>query len=304
MIYVLGSLNNDLVATVDTMPQAGETVTAQDYKTYCGGKGANQACAIGKMGGAVTMIGCVGDDDAGKKQKQNLAYYGVNVDFVEVSKTLPTGSAMILVENAQNRIVVLRGANGGNTTTNIDNALKNATKKDIFVCQLEVPLNIVEYALVKAKKIGMTTILNPAPAVQLTPAIYNSTDIIAPNETETKTLTNVDPIDIVYTALAVKQFYAYGLNKAIITLGARGSAVAEGQTITEIDPLDVEVVDTTGAGDTFIGAVAYQLSIGVNLVDACRFGAVASSITIGRKGATDSIPTLKEINAVIDKHKK
>ncbi len=297
MIYVLGSLNMDNVVTVDKVPQAGETVMAESFSIFCGGKGANQATAIGKMGGKVAMIGCVGGDENGKIMTANLKKYNVdtsNINIVDGNSSM----AFIFVEDGNNRIAVTPGANDKVTKEIIDKAFEGAKDGDILVCQLEIPVDMVAYALKIAKGKGLITILNPAPACELTADIYSNVDIITPNETETKLLTDVEPIDIVHTALAVKKFYTYGLKKAIITLGGRGSAVCEGQTITEVEAKKVKVVDTTAAGDTFVGAVAVRLSMGYDLVSACEFATCASSLTIQKQGATDSIPTLSQVEKI------
>lgn len=297
MIYVLGSLNMDLAANVDHMPKKGETMTADKFLINCGGKGANQAIAVSKLAGfsnAVKMIGKVGSDAYGEVMLKNLAAYGVDNKFVTKAEGT-SGLALIIVHEGDNRIILNRGANYLLTREDIDRGLCDAVKGDAILMQLEVPLDIVEYALEKAKEKEMLTILNPAPAVPLSPKLLSYVDIITPNETETEILTGIAQKSVVEQALAVKKFYSYGIKNVIITIGSRGAVCSHSQEITEIPPEKVKVVDTTSAGDTFVGAVAVMLQSGKNIVEACKFASLASSITITREGAASSIPTILEV---------
>lgn len=297
MIYVLGSINMDLVANVAKMPRAGQTMHADSFFVNPGGKGANQAVAIAKLGAEICMIGKVGTDSYGDTMRKNLSDYGVDTTHIAKAEA-SSGIAIILVQKGENRIILDAGANYKITTADVDNGLAAAKAGDILLMQLEVPLAIVEYALELGKKIGMINILNPAPAVTLSESILKNVDIITPNETETEIITGVAPNSEVHIALAVKKLYAMGVKNVVITLGARGSAVSVGQEITLVDAIKVKVVDTTGAGDTYVGAIAAKLQQGIPLVTAAKFAAIASSITIGRKGAAISIPTLKEVEEV------
>lgn len=296
MVYILGSINMDIVANVAAMPRAGETLTAQSFFVNPGGKGANQAVAVGKLGGKVRMIGKVGTDAYAQPMLQNLRDAGVDTRFVTQAEGT-SGVAMIIVEGGENRIILDTGANHKLTTADVDEGLAEAAAGDVLLMQLEVPLDVVEYALRVGKQKGMITILNPAPAVPLSDELLSNVDVISPNETETEILTGVQPRDVVHVALAVKKLYQKGVKHVIITMGGRGSAVSHGQNITEIPSRKVQVVDTTAAGDTFVGTVALKLADGVDIVEACRFATAASAITIQRKGAAVSIPTLAEVEA-------
>ncbi len=300
MIFVLGSINMDMVARVGYMPKNGETLTAEKFYINPGGKGANQAVAIAKLGGEVKMVGKVGADANGKALIENLEKNGVDAQFVTVAEGVNTGIAMIIVEDGDNRIILDKGANHAFTKEDVDEGLASAKAGDILIMQLEVPLEIVEYASSIAQRVGMTVILNPAPAIPLPDELLSKVDIISPNESETEILTGVSPSDEVHLALAVKKFYQKGVKKVIITMGSRGSAIAEGQTITYIEPRKVKAVDTTSAGDTFVGACAVMLTKGKTLEESARFASVASSITITREGAAQSIPTLEEVEEVIN----
>lgn len=302
MIYVLGSINMDMVANVPYMPKSGETLSADKFYTNPGGKGANQAVAIAKLGGEVKMIGKVGNDAFGAPLKAHLSAFGVNVDFVSFAET-NSGLAMIIVEKGDNRIILDKGANYAITEKDVDEGLFDAKEGDVLVMQLEIPLEIVEYAARLAKSKNMTVVLNPAPAVKLNENLMQYVDIVAPNESEAEILTGISPAGDVEIALTVKKLYALGAKRVIITLGGRGSVISEGQSITYIKPRKVKVVDTTSAGDTFIGAFVLKFAGGASAVEAANFASVASSITITREGAANSIPTLKEVQEVIDREK-
>ncbi|HCS94418.1 MAG TPA: ribokinase [Clostridiales bacterium] len=302
MIYVLGSINMDMVARVPRMPVGGETLTADKYYVNPGGKGANQAVAIAKLGGKVAMIGKVGSDETGDALKNNLKAMGVDESMV-TRADVPSGIAMIIVEGGENRIILYKGANHSVTKADVDEGLKNAKPGDALVMQLEIPLETVTYAAAVAKQKGMLVLLNPAPAVPLGEELLKNVDIIAPNETETEILTGVGLDSDVHIALAVKKLYQLGVKRVIITMGSRGSIVAEGQTITPVEPRKVKAVDTTSAGDTFVGATVLRYLDGDTLEDAARFASVASSITVTREGAAQSIPTLEEVKKVIESEK-
>lgn len=299
MIFVLGSLNMDLVAQVSRMPKAGETMYADRFYSNCGGKGANQTAAVAKLGGQVSMIGCVGNDAFGRVMKDTLASYGADVTNIGQTDG-PSGVALITVEGGDNRIIIDGGANLKLTKQQIDAALSKAKCGDILIAQLESELAMVEYAFALAKSKDMITVLNPAPARVLPDSLLQSVDLIAPNETETEILTGVSPKNEAHLALAVKHFYGKGIKNVIVTLGSKGAAVSVGQEITYIEPRKVTPVDTTAAGDTFVGAVCVCLDRGMDLVSACRFATVASSVTITRPGAAVSIPSMDEVRAIIE----
>ncbi len=303
MIYVLGSINTDVVAVVERQPKPGETMAAVKSYIGSGGKGANQAVAVSRLGGSAVMIGAVGSDAFGEQMKDNLISNGVDVTKVKTTHG-STGMALITVENGENRIIYSAGANSKITNSDVDEALKDAKEGDALLSQLEIPIDVVEYAFGKAKQKGMLTVLNPAPAVKdLPPDLLKNADIIVPNETETEILTGVIPTGDVELALAVKHLRLKGANDIVVTLGERGSAVCSGQTITYVQPRQVDVVDTTCAGDTFVGAMLLRLMRGEELLSAAQFASVASSVTITREGAAASIPSEDEVLSIIENDK-
>lgn len=305
MIYVLGSINHDISLELDRFPKRGETIIAEGCKMGLGGKGANQAVAIARLShrpdGAppiVKMIGHVGLDAVGAGLKKRLNELNVDTEFVrQVNRA--TGSAIVTVTGRDNRIIVYDGANSGLTKTDVDEALEHATSADTLLCQLEVPMYIVAYALRKARSLGMTTILNPAPAKALPDDLYYNVDIIVPNETETLILTGINPQDYDSQRAAIRKFQMRGVQYVALTLGAKGTTLSDGSYImAHIPARKVRVVDTTGAGDTFVGALALTYPhIGMySFREACLFATRAASLAVSRRGAADSIPTAAEVN--------
>ena len=311
MIYVLGSINLDTSLEVERIPKKGETLIADGCSMGLGGKGANQAVAIAKLGAPqnkmlVQMIGCVGKDATGSELVNTLEGFGVGTSNVrKVNRA--TGSAMVIVTPKDNRIIVYGGANSGITKTDIDEALCKATSADTLLCQLEVPLYVVAYALRKARSLGMTTILNPAPAKALPDDLFYSVDVIIPNEVETQELTGIVPRDPDSIRDAVDKFHERGVQYVVLTLGERGIALSDGNRIFEQLPAyKVAAVDTTGAGDTFVGAFALTYPhIGMySFKEACAFANRAASIAVTRRGASESIPSAEEVNAMYVKEIK
>ncbi|MCH5156174.1 MAG: ribokinase [Clostridiales bacterium] len=305
MIYVLGSINNDISLEMERMPKKGETLIADSCRMGLGGKGANQAVAIARLARkyddgrkAVQMIGKVGTDAVGTELKNKLESYGVGVEFVrQVNRS--TGTAIVTVCGKNNRIMVYSGANLGISKSDIDEALMNAKSTDTLLCQMEVPMYIVGYALSQARARGMTTILNPAPAHEMPEDMYYNVDVIAPNETETEKLTGINPKDWDSQLAAMKEFHRRGVRYVVLTLGGNGCAISDnGKLISHIPARKVPVVDTTGAGDTFVGALALTYPhVGMySFEEACIFATRAASFTVSRQGAADSIPSFDEVS--------
>ncbi|MDE7463671.1 MAG: ribokinase [Clostridiales bacterium] len=311
MIYVLGSINNDISVELDRVPKKGETVVAENCRMGLGGKGANQAVAIAKLdyrsedaGPAVKLIGHVGKDAVGAELIARLNESKVDTEFVRrVNRA--TGTAIVTVTAKDNRIVVYGGANSGLTKSDVDEALEHATSADTLLCQLEVPLYIVAYALRRARQIGMTTILNPAPAkTPLPDDMYYNVDIIIPNETETAVLTGINPQDRESEIAAIRKFHSHGVQYVVLTLGARGVALSDGAYLFDHIPArKVNVIDSTGAGDTFVGALALAYPhIGMySFKEACLFATRAASLTVSRRGAAESIPAAEEVYELYNK---
>lgn len=303
MMYVVGSLNTDTAARLDRFPRAGETITAQSVLVSPGGKGANQATAIAKLGGACAMVGKVGNDANGARLREYLSGAGVDVQHVTCAEG-NTGGAMIWIHEGNNRIVLDKGANDALTNEDVDKGLAAAKAGDLLLVQLEVPLSVVSHALALGRRKNMLTVLNPAPAVPLPANVYECAELITPNETETQILTGILPDSEVTVALAVKKLREYGARIVVITLGKAGSAVAVGNEITFVPAHKVKAVDTTAAGDTYMGALACALDRGEDIVSAARYATAASALKVTRRGAAVAIPTRKEVEDYIAQRKE
>lgn len=283
-IYVLGSLNTDLCIESPYVPKKGETIIGNNFIMNGGGKGANQATAASKLGGKVFMCGAVGNDGFGETLLSNLKTAKVNVDCVKKIADAPTGTAVIILSQNDNRIIIDKGANAKVTKSDVDRFLASACENDVFLVQLETPIETVGYGLQKAKEKGMFTILNPAPANEDIIPYLKYVDLITPNETEMEILGGKE------------RLFDCGITEIVTTLGADGYEICNKNGTTVYPCIDVMVVDTTAAGDTLCGGLAVYLSRGESLEKACAYGSKAASIACTKKGAQPSIPTEKEVN--------
>jgi ribokinase len=288
----------DLVTRAPRLPKGGETLIGQSFTTVSGGKGANQAVAAARLGARVSMIGCVGSDAYGEALRGALL--AERIDCQAVSNVDgSSGVALIVVDDSsQNAIVIVPGANGALTAEAIDRFDSVIQAADVLICQLEVPDASVGHALKRGRELGKTVILNPAPASRpLPPDWYASIDYLIPNESEASALTGL-VVDSLETAqAAATRLIAMGAGKVIITLGAQGSLFADGQRFEHFPAPVVKAVDTTAAGDTFVGGFAAALAGGEDEVQAIRFGQVAAALSVTRAGAQPSIPVLSEVQA-------
>ncbi|MEG2020322.1 MAG: ribokinase [Oscillospiraceae bacterium] len=300
-VTVLGSINMDISVSADKMPQKGETVFGKDFAISAGGKGLNQAIACSKMGADVTFIGCVGSDAFGCDLVKTLKAEKINTDFVFESQNAPTGTAMIILSENDNRIIVNSGANFEVTPKMLDAAQCAFKAGYILLCQLESPLETVVYALKKAKQCGMVTVLNPAPYTALTKEIYQYTDYIVPNKTECENILGVEISAQEETALCGQLAQTF-LTGAIITLGAQGSVYCEkGANACKQNAIKVKAVDTTAAGDTFCGALVSAMAHGKSMDNAVIFATAASSLAVTKRGASSSIPNKIDVINLLKK---
>ena len=281
-IYVVGSINTDLVIKAPYMPQSGETLTGSGFFTAHGGKGANQAVAAARLGGNVIMCGCVGDDDFGKQALAAFKKDGIDITHIRTVKGVSSGTAVIVVIDGDNRIILDKGANGCLTEKDIDETLKDAKAGEIYLTQLENPIQIIGYGLKKAKEKGLYVVLNPAPAnVEIAPYLQYC-DLITPNETETEILGGKDAL-------------AQSGKELIVTLGGKGFEIVQGANSKVCPCIKIKPVDTTAAGDTLCGGLVAYLAEGKTLEESAKFGSLAASIACTRQGAQPSIPTRKEV---------
>ena len=299
-VVVVGSLNMDLVTRASRLPRAGETLIGQTFTTVPGGKGANQAVASARLGADVSMIGCVGTDAYGIQLRDALLVEGIDcraVSTVEGS----SGVALIVVDDtSQNAIVIVAGSNGELTPASLqafDTVLQVA---NVIVCQLEVPMATVGYALKRGRELGKTVILNPAPASAPLPAEwYASIDYLIPNESEAGALSGVTVDSLDSARLAATRLIQAGAGKVIITLGPQGVLFSDGLVFEHLVAPKVKAVDTTAAGDTFVGGFAAALANGESEAEAIRFGQVAAALSVTRAGAQPSIPTLHDVQGFV-----
>jgi ribokinase len=297
-VVVIGSLNMDLVTRAPRLPRGGETLIGESFATVSGGKGANQAVAAARLGAQVSMVGCVGSDAYGEQLRGALLAEQIDCQAVSTVDD-SSGVALIVVDdNSQNAIVIVAGANGALTAEVIDRFDAVLQAADVIICQLEVPDATVGHALKRGRELGKTVILNPAPASRPLPADwYASIDYLIPNESEAAALSGV-PVDSLASAeTAASRLISLGAGKVIITLGAQGSLFANGKGFEHFPAPKVKAVDTTAAGDTFVGGFAAALAAGKSEVDAIRFGQVAAALSVTRAGAQPSIPTLSDVQA-------
>lgn len=306
-ILVIGSMNLDMVVKVDHTPMVGETILSDGgMEMIPGGKGANQACAVGCLGADVTMLGAVGNDMYAERQLESLERAGVDVSRVIRRDGSTTGVAFITVNhNGDNSIVVVSGANGTLSEKDIDDNIDLIKTCDIVIFQLEIPLPTVCYAAKAAKSFGKMVILDPAPVPKEFPEeLYGYVDIVKPNETELSMLTGIENVEKNLKA-ATDVLRGKGVKDVLVTLGEHGVYLNSSESgICRIPAIKVESVDTTAAGDSFTAALAIMLSEGKNLEEAARFANYVSSIVVTRKGAQSSIPTLDEVTEYIEKIKE
>lgn len=289
-LLVVGSLNMDMVVNVARHPQIGETILGGKFSTFPGGKGANQAVAAARMGGAVTMIGCVGQDGFGEELRASAARDGIDVQYVYVDEKTATGIALITVDDlGQNTIVVASGANLALTPERLRASKQAFATADVLVAQLESPLETVSEALSLAAENKLKVVLNPAPARPLSAEFLSKVDYFIPNEREAMQVVGAETLEA-----AINQLLGMGVRNLIITLGEKGVLVVTADGRKQIPSYPVKAVDTVAAGDAFVGAFATGISEGLNIDDAVKFGNAAAAISVTRHGAQPSLPLRKE----------
>lgn len=297
-VAVVGSLNMDLVARAPRLPRPGETLAGRTFAQVACGKGGNQAVAAARLGAAVAMVGCVGADPNGEWLRAGLLAEGIDCAALETAAHAPTGVALIVVDDlSQNAIVIVAGSNGEVTPATIARHEAVLADADVVVCQLETPTDAVLAALTAARRLNRTTILNPAPATGPLPDGWLPLiDWLVPNELEAAALTGLSVTTPGEASQAAVALRGAGANNVLVTLGAQGVCVLIGDAPAGHWPAErVAAVDTTAAGDTFIGGFAAQLAAGVAPPDAIRFAQRAAARSVTRAGAQPSIPTLDDL---------
>jgi ribokinase len=299
-IVVVGSSNTDMILKLDRIPRPGETVLGGEFVTAAGGKGANQAVAAARAGGAVTLVARVGHDMFGEQAIAGLLENGINVDHVYFDSS-PSGVALIFVgSDGENSIGVGSGANARLSPADVAKAKGPIATADAVILQLETPLETVEAAAELAEAAGALVILNPAPAQDLPDSLLSKVSIITPNEIEAELLTGIAVNSDAACSRAADLLLDRGVKNVIITLGSRGAFVATPTARQLVSGFKVGQVDTTAAGDTFNGALAVALAEGIPLLEAVRFANAAAAISVTRMGAQPSVPNRNEIESLME----
>jgi ribokinase len=294
-VLVIGSLNMDLVARCVLLPRAGQTVFGSDFFTAAGGKGANQAVAAARLGANVAMAGCIGTDQFGCDLLAGLANAGVRADAVAATNR-PTGTALITVDaSGANTIVVISGANMACDAALVDRALGGAPHPGILLLQHEIPVEANAHAIDAAHAAGWFVILNPAPARAVASELLPWIDIIAPNETEAAALTGRAIASRADALAAGRELVERGARAALITLGVDGALYCDGGGALHCPAVAVRAIDTTAAGDGYLGALSASLASGRSLPDSLGFASAAAGLAVTRLGAQPSLGTHAEV---------
>lgn len=291
-VVIVGSLNMDLVVRAPRHPQPGETIIGSDFQTFPGGKGANQAVAVARLGGKVRMIGRVGQDAFGDALLTTVAHDGVDTTYIRRDPEAPTGVALITLDAAgQNTIVVASGANWRVSAQDVRNAEAAFAGADVLLMQLECPLDAVEAATDLAHRYGLQVVLNPAPARPLPASLLARVDYLLPNQPELTLLAGGETD----REAAIRAVQAMGVRNLVVTLGEEGALLALGAQREHLPAYKVTVVDTVAAGDAFAGAFALALSEGKSVREAAIWGNAAGAIAVTRPGAQPSMPRRDEL---------
>lgn len=294
-ITVIGSLNYDVILKIPRLPFKGETLTANGATFSAGGKGANQAVQAAKLKTPTYMVGCVGTDALADFLVNTAKEYGVNVDYI---RKVPGSSGMGVINAVEDGSVyacIVRGANFEVTKEDVDNAMPILKESGVCILQNEIPVEIIAYAIDKAKEAGCTVVLNAAPAIELPEECLSKVDILVVNEVEAEFYCH-EKIDSVEKAKTeIKKMAEKYNNNVIFTLGKDGAVAYENGTIEFIPAMKVDAIETTGAGDSYIGAVSHSIIEGKSLIEACKFATKCSAITVCRMGAQPSMPTLEDV---------
>ena len=300
-VVVLGSINVDTTYHVNRFPQPGETIAAQSKSSAPGGKGANQAVAAARSGAQTAFVGAVGSDNEGQYMLEALKENDIDTSHINIDKYHGTGSAAITLDaNGQNDIMVYGGANQAMQPGEFGDLSELLAHTDFLIAQFETPQAVALDLFKQAKKQGVTTVLNPAPAHEIMPELLQYTDVIAPNETECALLTGIELTDEDSMLKSADYVRERGVKHLLITLGDRGVFYATPDDHGLVPAFKVKAVDTTAAGDTFIGALCSQLEKDLtNVEDSLRYAQRASSLTVQRMGAMPSIPTGEDVKAAL-----
>lgn len=299
-VAVVGSLNVDLIITLDRLPNPGETVLARTLHRHAGGKGLNQAVASARLGAEVSLIGAVGDDDSGRWLCGILADEGVRGEST-VTIPGPSGTAVIEVDEAgENRIVVVPGANASLSPETVTEAIRQIPDLGVLMVQTEIPMDVVSAALTAGRERGAITVFNPSPVTDVSPQILKLVDVIIPNEHEAAQLTGLDTSSSVDATEAAQRFNELGVGTAIITRGGKGCVWASGPNSGSVATFRVQPVDTVGAGDAFCGGLAAALSFDLPMSEALRWASATGALSTTKHGAVPSLPYRDAVEELLE----
>ncbi len=299
MITVVGSFNMDLVIEAPRFPVPGEAILGRNFRRACGGKGANQACAVARMGMPAFMIGAVGQDAFGDEMLASVKASGVDTSGVMRRREVASGTAMVVLNaEGQNQIVVANGANDTLAAEDLERCAAPISRSRALLVQLETSMESVAAALRLARAAGVLAILNPAPFAPVTDDLLRQCHFIIPNENEASRLTGIEVRDVASAAEAARHLRARSQAGVLVTLGPTGVWLETDGYTGHVPGFQVTAVDTVGAGDTFIGAFAARLAEGAAVREAACFGCAAAAIAVTRRGAQTSIPMRSEVEAV------
>lgn len=303
MITIVGSSNVDFIIYNKRLPAPGETVYGKEMIVTAGGKGANQAAAAARLGARTCFLSKLGGTDRNAQVLwDGLKWAGVDTARVEVVQDSYCGSAFVTIdEDAQNCIIIIKGANEYITPEYIEKNKECIINSKLCMTEFGIAVESAEYALNIARRNGVTAILNPAPVFPISDKFYKIIDIITPNEVEARDLTGIEIINEKSAAEAASFFHGKGVKNVLITMGKRGAFISNGQNNEFIKCYDVKPIDTSGAGDSFSGGFAYALWKGRNIFEATRFANAVATISVTRKGTMPSMPTLSEVENLIEK---
>ena len=297
-IVVVGSSNMDMVVKTDHIPAPGETVLSGSFFMNPGGKGANQAVAVARLGGEALFISKMGNDVFGKQFSQLFSEEGIDIRYILSDEDLPSGVALITVDQeGENSIVVASGANANLHSKDMDGALAQLAGAGILLVQLEIPMDTVNYVVRYASRHGVKVILNPAPANTLSQELLECVYILTPNTKEASMIAGVEVTDMESAKKAASIICGKGAKNVVVTMGPLGALICQNGVFSVVSARKVETVDTTAAGDVFNGALAVAVSEGKSLEEAVDFACEAAAISVTRLGAQSSIPYRTELIA-------
>lgn len=304
-ILVIGSFMMDLVVRTNRAPQAGETIVGNSFGRFPGGKGANQAVAAARLGGKVTFAGRLGSDAFGEELLETMKREHIDTEHILIDETTPTGIASIVLEaSGENRIIIVPGANLAYSVADVRKLEPVIKTADIMIMQLEMDLTMTEEAIAIAHRHQVPVILNPAPARTLSDRLLSQVTYLTPNETELEILSGMPVNSVEDAEKAAAVLLKKGVKHVVVTLAAKGALIVDSSGSVHVEGFPATPIDTVAAGDSFNGAMAFQLASNKPLVEAVRFANAVGSITVTREGAIPSLPTYKEVEALLAQHQK